>query len=117
MLLKSTTRHIRIFAAEIHDLELVPSEDTLTLDIDPDNELVWDETAIEAVRTKFAELVATYKGDELSEYNLRMIGSDLQHFIRSLLFSGQVRYNLDNRVNNYSLGLPRVDEAPNPLEG
>ncbi|NJN60940.1 MAG: NAD(P)H-quinone oxidoreductase subunit M [Coleofasciculaceae cyanobacterium RL_1_1] len=117
MLLKSTTRHIRIFAAEIQDLELVPSEDTLTLDIDPDNELVWDDKAIEAVRAKFAELVATYKGDELSEYNLRMIGSDLQHFIRSLLFSGQVRYNLDNRVSNYSLGLPRVEEAPNPLQG
>jgi len=115
MLLKSTTRHIRIFAAEVRDLEFVPSSDTLTLDIDPDNELVWDDAAIESVRTKFAELVANYKGADLTEYNLRSIGSDLQHHVRTLLFNGQVRYNLNNRVTNYSLGVPRVDQAPNPL--
>ncbi|MGD1900697.1 MAG: NAD(P)H-quinone oxidoreductase subunit M [Geitlerinemataceae cyanobacterium] len=116
MLLKSTTRHIRIFAAEVQGLKFVPSADTLTLDIDPDNELVWDDAALETVRAKFAELVADYKGEELSEYNLRTIGSDLQHLVRSMLFDGQLRYNLDNRVSNYSLGLPRVEEAPNPLK-
>lgn len=117
MLLKSTTRHIRIFTAEVQGLEFVPSDDTLTLDIDPDNELVWDDAALETVRAKFAELVASYKGEELSEYNLRTIGSDLQHLVRTMLFDGQLRYNLNNRVSNYSLGLPRVDEAPNPLKG
>lgn len=115
MLLKSTTRHVHIFAAEIHNRELVPSTDTLTLDIDPDNELVWSDEVLQAVQQKFETEVAQYRGEELSEYNLRRIGSELEHFIRSLLFSGKLSYNLDNRVTNYSLGVPRVDEKPNPL--
>ncbi|NEQ98491.1 MAG: NAD(P)H-quinone oxidoreductase subunit M [Cyanothece sp. SIO2G6] len=108
MLLKSTTRHIRIFGAEVSDDQLVPSTDKLTLDIDPDNELNWDETALEAVRQKFDELVDAYEGDELTDYNLRRIGSDLEHFVRSLLQDGKVSYNLNSRVMNYSLGLPKV---------
>jgi NAD(P)H-quinone oxidoreductase subunit M len=110
MLLKSTTRHIRIFAAVIENDELVPSADTLTLDIDPDNELIWNDGAIEQVYRKFDEMVAAYKGEDLTDYNLRRIGSDLEHFVRSLLQSGSISYNLNSRVRNYSLGLPRVEE-------
>jgi len=37
-LLKSTTRHIRIFSAEVNrDGELVPNNHVLTLDVDPDS--------------------------------------------------------------------------------
>ena len=43
MLLKSTTRHIHIYTAEVTNNELIPSEQALTLDVDPDNELVWSE--------------------------------------------------------------------------
>jgi NAD(P)H-quinone oxidoreductase subunit M len=108
MLLKSTTRHIRIFAAEIQNDELIPSENQLTLDVDPDNELLWNDDALQQVYRKFEELVAAYDGADLTDYNLRRIGSDLEHFVRSLLNAGQVSYNLNSRVRNYSLGLPRL---------
>ncbi|HIK28450.1 MAG: NAD(P)H-quinone oxidoreductase subunit M [Oscillatoriaceae bacterium SKW80] len=109
MLLKSTTRHIHIFAAEIKDDEFVPSEEVLTLDVDPDNEFNWNEEALQQVYRKFDELVDSYTGEELTEYNIRRIGSDLEHFVRSLLQSGKISYNLNSRVRNYSLGLPQVD--------
>ena len=109
MLLKSTTRHVRIFAAEIQDNELIPSEQVLTLDIDPDNELNWDEVVLQKVYRKFDELVENYSGADLTDYNLRRIGSDLEHLIRKLLLDGEVSYNLDSRVLNYSMGLPRVE--------
>lgn len=109
MLLKSTTRHVRIFGAEIQEDAMVPSEDKLTLDVDPDNELNWNEAALQSVYRKFDELVESYAGAELTDYNLRRIGSDLEHFVRSLLQEGEVTYNLEARVRNYSLGLPRTD--------
>ncbi|NEP06156.1 MAG: NAD(P)H-quinone oxidoreductase subunit M [Okeania sp. SIO2C2] len=112
MLLKSTTRHIRIFAGVIEDNELVPDDQVLTLDIDPDNELNWNDTAVQQIYRKFDDLVESCSGEDLTEYNLRRIGSDLEHFVRSLLQSGQISYNLGSRVNNYSLGLPRVDIDP-----
>ena len=108
MLLKSTTRHIHIFTAVVENNELVPSDNVLTLDIDPDNELNWSEEAIQKVYRKFDELVESYSGAELTEYNLRRIGSDLEHFVRSLLQKGEVSYNLNSRVLNYSMGLPQV---------
>ena len=108
MLLKSTTRHIRIFAAKVKDNELIPDEKTLTLDIDPDNEFNWNDEAVQSVESKFEELVKSYNGEELSEYNLRRINSDLEHFVRSLLQKGQISYNLGGRVNNYSMGLPQL---------
>ncbi|RMH78003.1 MAG: NAD(P)H-quinone oxidoreductase subunit M [Cyanobacteria bacterium J007] len=108
MLLKSTTRHIHIFAAEVLEGELVASNDILTLDIDPDNELNWSDEAVQKVYRQFDELVASYRGEPLTEYNLRRIGSDLEHFVRSLLQKGELSYNLNSRVMNYSLGLPQV---------
>lgn len=108
MLLKSTTRHIRIFTAEVENNEFSPSESKLTIDVDPDNELNWNDSTLQQVYRKFEELVESYAGEDLSEYNLRRIGSDLEHFVRSLLQQGQLSYNLNSRVLNYSMGLPQV---------
>ncbi|ERN40549.1 NDH-1 subunit M [Rubidibacter lacunae KORDI 51-2] len=108
MLTKSTTRHIRLYAAEIGDNELIPSQNVLTLDIDPDNEFIWSEETLQKVYRQFDRLVEANNGRELTEYNLRRIGSDLEHLIRSLLASGEISYNLNSRVLNYSMGLPRV---------
>jgi NAD(P)H-quinone oxidoreductase subunit M len=109
MLVKSTTRHVRIYTAEVKNNELTPSDKVLTLDIDPDNEFNWDEDALQKVYRKFDELVEASNGEELSEYNLRRIGSDLEHFIRSLLQKGEINYNLGSRVRNYSMGLPKME--------
>ncbi|MEW6495570.1 MAG: NAD(P)H-quinone oxidoreductase subunit M [Cyanobacteriota bacterium] len=108
MLLKSTTRHIRIYTAEVENNELVESQNVLTMDVDPDNEFNWNEDALQKVYRKFDELVESYGGADLTEYNLRRIGSDLEHFMRSLLQSGEISYNLESRVLNYSMGLPQV---------
>ncbi len=108
MLLKSTTRHVHIFTAEVKDGELVPNDQILTLDIDPDNELTWPDGSLQKVYQRFDALVGEYDGADLTEYNLRRIGSDLEHFIRSLLQNGEVSYNLNSRVQNYSMGLPQV---------
>lgn len=109
MLVKSTTRHIRLYSAEVKDNELVPSDSVLTLDVDPDNEFSWSEDTLQKVYCKFDELVEENNGVDLSEYNLRRIGSDLEHFIRSLLLNGEISYNLGARVRNYSMGLPRME--------
>lgn len=112
LLLKSTTRHIRIFSAEVDkDGELVPSNQVLTLDVDPDNEFNWNEDALQQVYRKFDELVESHTGAELTDYNLRRIGSDLEHFVRTLLQSGQLSYNLSTRAVNYSMGIPQVAAA------
>jgi NAD(P)H-quinone oxidoreductase subunit M len=111
MLLKSTTRHIRIFAAEVIKDELMPSEHVLTLDVDPDNEFNWTQEALSEVYRQFDEYVAAYNGEDLTEYNLRRIGSDLEHFIRGLLQAGELSYNLNSRAVNYSMGIPRVETA------
>lgn len=108
MLLKSTTRHVRIFTAEVLNNELQPSEGMLTLDVDPDNEFVWTEESLQKVYRRFEELVESSAGADLTEYNLRRIGSDLEVYIRSLLQSGEITYNLESRVLNYSMGLPQV---------
>ncbi|MGB3402163.1 MAG: NAD(P)H-quinone oxidoreductase subunit M [Microcoleaceae cyanobacterium] len=109
MLLKSTTRHVHIYTAEIQAEELVESDQKLTLDIDPDNELNWTTETLQQVYRKFDQLVDAASGEELTEYNLRRIGSDLEHMIRSMLQDGQISYNLNTRAVNYSLGLPRVE--------
>jgi NAD(P)H-quinone oxidoreductase subunit M len=111
MLLKSTTRHVHIYAATVSNGELIPTSDSLTLNIDPDHELAWNDAAITKVQEKFSELVASYSGEDLIEYNLRRIGSDLEHFIRALLLKGEISYNLNARVQNYSLGVPRFADA------
>lgn len=109
MIVKSTTRHIRIYSAEVENNELVPSDNVLTLDVDPDNEFNWSEDSLQKVYRKFDDLVEASNGQDLNDYNLRRIGSDLEHFIRSLLSKGEINYNLGARVRNYSMGLPRVE--------
>jgi NAD(P)H-quinone oxidoreductase subunit M len=111
LLLKSTTRHIRLFTARVEGQNLVPSPDQLTLDVDPDNEFLWDAAALEKVQQRFRDLVASHAGAELSEYHLRRIGSELEGTIRTLLQAGELRYNPEARVLNYSMGLPRSPES------
>ncbi|WP_096669823.1 NAD(P)H-quinone oxidoreductase subunit M [Dolichospermum compactum] len=113
MLLKSTTRHVRIFAAEMDKDDLIPSNQVLTLDIDPDNEFNWNEDALQKVYRQFDQLVEASSGEDLTDYNLRRIGSDLEHYLRSLLQKGEISYNLSSRVTNYSMGLPQVATSNN----
>ncbi|MEM8638504.1 MAG: NAD(P)H-quinone oxidoreductase subunit M [Cyanobacteria bacterium P01_G01_bin.54] len=109
MLLKSTTRHIHLYAAEVQGNELKPSDTVLTMDIDPDQEFNWSEEALQQVQRQFDTLVESYNGQDLSEYNLRRIGSELEHFVRELLGKGVISYNLQARALNYSMGLPRME--------
>ncbi|WP_320673578.1 NAD(P)H-quinone oxidoreductase subunit M [Prochlorococcus sp. MIT 1341] len=108
--LKCTTRHIRLFTARVEEDKLVADPSQLTLDLDPDNEFIWTDEVIHKVHQRFNELVEENDGKELSEYNLRRIGSDLEGTIRQLLQEGQLSYNPDCRVLNYSMGLPRTSE-------
>ncbi|MEB3292456.1 MAG: NAD(P)H-quinone oxidoreductase subunit M [Synechococcales bacterium] len=108
-MLKSTTRHIHIFTAEVADNELVPTDNVLTMDVDPDNEFIWTEDALQKVYRQFDQLVEAASGESLTDYNLRRIGSDLEHFVRSMLLKGEISYNLNSRAVNYSMGLPRVE--------
>jgi NAD(P)H-quinone oxidoreductase subunit M len=109
-LLKSTTRHIRLFTARVDNGDLVPDPDQLTLDVDPDNEFLWDAATLALVQQRFRELVDGQAGAELSDYSLRRIGSELEGYLRELLQAGKLRYNPDCRVLNYSMGLPRTPE-------
>lgn len=108
MMLKSTTRHIHIYTAEVQNNELVPNDGVLTLDIDPDDEFNWSEETIQQVYREFDRLVEAAAGEELTDYNLRRIGSDLELFVKGLLQTGEISYNLKSRALNYSLGLPQV---------
>jgi NAD(P)H-quinone oxidoreductase subunit M len=111
-LLKSTTRHIRLFTARVENGDLVPDPDRLTLDIDPDNEFLWEEPALEKVQRSFREQVEAHAGADLTEYTLRRIGSELEGLLRQMLQAGEIRYNPDGRVLNYSMGLPRSPDSP-----
>ena len=109
-LLKCTTRHVRLFTARLENNRLVHDSSCITLDLDPDNEFIWTEEVINKVHQHFRDLVAAQEGLELTEYNLRRIGSDLEGIIRHLLQKGELSYNPDCRVLNYSMGLPRTPE-------
>ncbi|XP_042034345.1 NAD(P)H-quinone oxidoreductase subunit M, chloroplastic-like [Salvia splendens] len=109
--LSSTTRHVRIFAAYI-DPETCAFDQTqmdkLTLILDPTDEFVWTADTCTKVYSYFQELVDHYEGAPLTEYTLRLIGSDVEHYIRKLLYQGEIKYNMDARVLNFSMGKPRV---------
>ena len=109
-LLKCTTRHIRIFTAVEEKNNLINDSDHLTLDLDPDNEFLWNDQSIQKIQKKFSDLVDLQAGKELSDYTLRKIGSDLESDIREMLQLGELRYNPDCRVLNYSMGLPRTPD-------
>ena len=110
-LLKSTTRHVRLFTARVENGDLLPDADQLTLDIDPDNEFLWDDAALAKVHARFRTLVDGQAGADLTDYNLRRIGSELEGVIRQLLQAGEIRYNPTARVQNFSMGLPRTPES------
>ena len=109
-LLKCTTRHIRIFTAVCENGNLREDENHLTLDLDPDNEFLWEEKAMKKIQEQFKELVEYSDGKELSDYTLRKIGSELEGLIRKMLQDGELSYNPDCRVLNYSMGLPRTPD-------
>jgi len=48
------------------------------------------------------------QGALLTEYTLRLIGSDIEHYIRKLLYDGEIKYNMNARVLNFSMGKPRI---------
>lgn len=112
-MVKCTTRHVRIFTACVDNGVLVPVNDKLTLDVDPDNEFLWNDGALQQVQQCFREQVEAYAGRPLNDYNLRRIGTTLENLIRQLLQSGAIAYNPDGRVMNYSMGLPQQD-TPQP---
>ena len=111
MLLKSTTRHVRIFTAEVIDKELKFHPNKLTLDLDPDNEFIWNDDSLNKITNKFNELINDRKGKDLDDYELRKIGSEIEGLIKFLLQNGQLSYNPDCRVMNYSMGLPKTNEV------
>uniref|UniRef100_A0A7N0ZYK2 NAD(P)H-quinone oxidoreductase subunit M, chloroplastic n=1 Tax=Kalanchoe fedtschenkoi TaxID=63787 RepID=A0A7N0ZYK2_KALFE len=109
--LSSVTRHVRIYAAYI-DPETWAFDQTqmdkLTLLLDTTNEFVWTPESCNKVYSYFQELVDHYEGAPLTEYTLRLIGSDIEHYIRKLLYDGEISYNMNARVLNFSMGKPRV---------
>lgn len=109
--LSSVTRHVRIFAAYI-DPETSEFDQTqmdkLTLILDPTDEFVWTSETCNKVYSYFQELVDHYEGAPLTEYTLRLIGSDIEHYIRKLLYDGEIKYNMNAKVLNFSMGKPRV---------
>jgi len=106
MLLKSTTRHVRIFTAEVVDEDLKFHPNKLTLDLDPDNEFIWNEDSLNKINEKFIELIKERAGQDLDDYELRIIGSEIEGLVKFLLQNGQLSYNPDCRVINYSMCLP-----------
>jgi len=110
MLLKSTTRHVRIFTADVINSELQFDPKKLTIDIDPDNEFLWNDESLKKITDKFNELVQERKGKNLDDYELRKIGSEIEGLIKILLQQGLLSYNPECRVMNYSMGLPKTKE-------
>ena len=111
MLLKSTTRHVRIFTAVVKNSELIFDPGKLTIDIDPDNEFLWNDESLNKVYEKFNSLVTDRDGKDLDDYELRRIGSEIEGLIKLLLQQGLLSYNPECRVMNYSMGLPKSKEV------
>ena len=110
MLLKSTTRHVRIFTADIVNSEIKFDPTKLTIDVDPDNEFIWNVESLEKIKEKFHQLVKERDGRDLDDYELRRIGSEIEGLIKMLLQQGFISYNPECRVMNYSMGLPKTKE-------
>mgnify|MGYP001413271998 FL=1 len=108
MLIKSTTRHVRIFTADVIDSELKFDPKKLTIDVDPDNEFLWNEESLQKINQKFNDLVQERDGKNLDDYELRRIGSEIEGLIKLLLQQGLLSYNPECRVMNYSMGLPKT---------
>ncbi|KAL5993090.1 hypothetical protein ACLOJK_014011 [Asimina triloba] len=117
--LSSVTRHVRIYAAYIDPVTNAFDQtqmDKLTLILDPTNEFVWTPETCNKVYAYFQELVDHYEGAPLTEYTLRLIGSDIEHYIRKMLYDGEIKYNMNAQVLNFSMGKPRVIFKNNQTE-
>ena len=110
MLLKSTTRHVRLFTADVVNDQLQFHPNKITLDLDPDNEFIWNKEALNKVNERFNSLIKERSGKNLDDYELRRIGSDIEGLIKLLLQKGELSYNPECRVMNYSMGLPKTNE-------
>ena len=110
-LIKCTTRHVRIFTAIYENEQLIENSSNLTLDLDPDNEFIWNKDSLIKINDKFNELIKERAGKDLDDYELRKIGSEIEGLIKLLLQNGQLTYNPDCRVMNYSMGLPKTNEV------
>ena len=62
------------------------------------------------INEKFNELIKDRVGKNLDDYELRKIGSEIEGLIKLMLQKGQLSYNPDCRVMNYSMGLPKTNE-------
>ncbi|KAK9748892.1 hypothetical protein RND81_02G088600 [Saponaria officinalis] len=117
--LSSVTRHVRIYAAYI-DPETCAMDQTqmdkLTLILDPGDEFLWTDETSNRVYCYFQELVDHYEGAPLTEYTLRLIGSDIEHYIRKMLYDGDLKYNMNCRVLNFSMGKPRMKFNSSEIE-
>ncbi|XP_022981611.1 NAD(P)H-quinone oxidoreductase subunit M, chloroplastic [Cucurbita maxima] len=116
--LSSVTRHVRIYAAYIDPVTCEFDQtqmDKLTLILDPSNEFLWNPETCNKVYAYFQELVDHYEGAPLTEYTLRLIGSDIEHYIRKMLYDGEIKYNMNARVLNFSMGKPRIMFNSNDL--
>ena len=111
MLLKSTTRHVRIYTAEVENNNLQFHPNKLTIDLDPDNEFIWNEESLKKVNQKFTELVEERAEKNLDDYELRKIGSEIEGMIKYLLQNGLLSYTPECRVMNYSMGLPKTKDV------
>lgn len=106
-----------IYVGAVVDGDLDQTQlDSLTLDVDPDDEFTWTDEVLAKVYGKFEELVTGYAGSPLNDYVLRLIGSDLEHYIRQLLLAGELKYNLSHRALNYSMGRPRLEGLGDDLD-
>ncbi|GBG78100.1 hypothetical protein CBR_g26037 [Chara braunii] len=115
--LSCTTRHVRLYIGYIDPESHVMDQsqlDKISLNLDPDNEFVWTAEKEQKVYNFFTELLDQYEGAEMTEYTLRLIGSEIEHYIRKLLLTGEIKYNLNCRVLNYSMGKPRIN--PNAID-
>ncbi|KAK7311508.1 hypothetical protein RJT34_09704 [Clitoria ternatea] len=109
--LSCATRHVRIYAAYIDPVTFEFDQtqmDKLTLLLDPTDEFVWNPDTCNMVYSYFQELVDHYEGAPLTEYTLRLIGSDIEHYIRKMLYDGLIKYNMNARNLNFSMGKPRI---------
>ncbi|XP_074280197.1 NAD(P)H-quinone oxidoreductase subunit M, chloroplastic [Silene latifolia] len=117
--LSSVTRHVRIYAAYI-DPETCAMDQTqmdkLTLILDPGEEFLWTDETCNKVYSYYQELVDHYEGAPLTEYTLRLIGSDIEHYIRKMLYDGEIKYNMNCRVLNFSMGKPRMKFNSSEIE-
>ena len=105
MLVKSTTRHVRLYSAEVKGNELIPSDRVLTLDIDPDNEFNWNEDALQKVYRKFDELVESSTGapSEITISILRCSGRAISLSHAQSIASPSI----------FSLSIPSFNISPN----